>query len=344
VEKYPSKADVLKATEFRRSTINRETTTPRSLAELVTHYAEHELPNKGIYTQEVYEGYISNWIIPKWGSDLLSAIRTVAIESWLGTVPLANGSKSKVRNIMSALYSHAIRWEMHDKNPITLVRQSTKRERIPAVLTVDELKALLAQLTGAHYAMVYVAATTGLRVSEILGLRWQDCDFHAGEINLSQGVVRQYETEMKTEASRKPVPMEEGLADVLAEWRSQCAYNQNSDWVFASVDMHGMRPLTPNAAIQKRIRPAALRAGITKHIGWHTLRHSFGTLLKANGEDVATVQALMRHASASTTLHYVQAVTPAKRQAQRAIVRQLDPSRTLGRTQAIENTAGARPE
>jgi len=70
--------------------------------------------------------------------------------------------------------------------------------------------------------------------------------------------------------------------------------------------------------MEDHIRPAAIRAGITKRIGWHTLRHTFGTLLKANGEDVATVQAFMRHANVSVTMnHYVQAVTPAKRKAQR---------------------------
>jgi site-specific recombinase XerD len=74
--------------------------------------------------------------------------------------------------------------------------------------------------------------------------------------------------------------------------------------------------------MEDHIRPAAKRAGITKRSGWHTLRHTFGTLLKANGEDVVTVQALMRHANVSVTMNtYVQAVTPAKRRAQRGIIK-----------------------
>jgi integrase len=63
---------------------------------------------------------------------------------------------------------------------------------------------------------------------------------------------------------------------------------------------------------------------LSKRIGWHTLRHTFGTPLKAHGEDVATVQALMRHANVSVTMNtYVQALTPAKRKAQRGILEQI---------------------
>jgi integrase len=330
VEQYPTKAAALKACEFRRSTINRETVTPRTLAELVAHYQEHELPIKTPYTKEVYEGYLKTWVTPKWGKYLLSEIRTVNVEAWLKTLPLADGSKAKVRNILSALYSHAQRWEFYNRNPITLVRQSAKRKRTPDVLTADELRALLAELSGVYYTMVYVAAVTGVRASELLALRWSDCDFSAGEINLGRGVVRQNIGSMKTEASKKPIPMEEPLADVLIEWRSQCGYNQDSDWIFASPDKQGRQPLWANSAMEKHIRPAATRAGIQKRVGWHTLRHTFGTLLKASGTDSKVIQELLRHANISVTMDkYVQATTPAKRRAQREIVRQLCPSCAL---------------
>lgn len=326
-EEFPTKASALKACRFRRANINGVAKTPRTIAELVTHYTEKELPTKTPYTQEVYKGYITKWITPKWGTCSLSEVRTVQVEAWLGTLKLSNGSRAKVRNIMSALFAHAMRWEFFDRNPITLVRQSAKRQRTPEVLTADELNALLVELTGIYWVMGYVAATTGLRVSELLALKWQDCDFEAGEIRLSRGIVRQHIGQMKTEASRKPVPMESGLADVLTNWRGQCAYNQPEDYIFASIEMDGKQPLWPNSAMEKHIRPAALRAKITKRIGWHTLRHTFGTLLKANGADVATVQAMMRHANASVTMdRYVQAVTPAKREAQRSIAGLLDPN------------------
>jgi site-specific recombinase XerD len=76
--------------------------------------------------------------------------------------------------------------------------------------------------------------------------------------------------------------------------------------------------------MKRYIKPVAKKAGITKNIGWHTFRHSFGTLLKANGEDIKTVQELLRHANSRITLDvYTQAVTSNKRAAQSKVVRMM---------------------
>jgi len=72
------------------------------------------------------------------------------------------------------------------------------------------------------------------------------------------------------------------------------------------------------------IKPVAQKAGITKNIGWHTFRHSVGTLLKANGEDIKAVQELLRHANSRITLDvYTQAVTSNKRAAQSKVGRMM---------------------
>lgn len=321
VEQYANKKAAMQVCDRLRANINRESRVPRTVAELVSHYQQHELPNKTPYTGEVYTGYLKTWILPTWSGQSLSDVRTVAVEAWLPTLPLASGTRAKLRNLMHALFNHAMRWEFFDRNPITLVRQSAKRERIPDVLTVEEIGKLLSELREPWRTAVYVAVTTGLRVSELLALKWADVDFSAGEIKLSRGIVRQRIGEMKTEASRKPVPMDAGLADVLTNWREVAPYNQGADYIFASPDRHGRQPYWPNAAMEDHIRPAAQRAGISKRVGWHTMRHTFGTLVNSEGADVATTQALMRHANASITMdRYVQAVTPAKRAAHSRLV------------------------
>jgi integrase len=324
VEQYPTKSAARKASELLRANINRETRTPRTFGQLAYHYTQNELPNKTPYTAEVYTGYLKTWILPKWEDLSLSDVKSVAVETWLKSVQLAPGTKAKLRNLMHAVYNHAMRWEFMDRNPITLVRQSAKRSRTPDVLTVEEIGKLLGALADPWRTAVYVAVTTGLRVSELLALKWADVDFAAGEIRLSRGVVRQHIGLMKTEASRKPVPLDAGLAEVLTSWRGRCPYNQDADFIFGSPDKNGNQPYWPTAGMENHVLPAALKAGIGKRIGWHTLRHTFGTLVKSQGADVATTQALMRHANASITMdRYVQAVTPAKREAQSRIVKSI---------------------
>jgi integrase len=314
----------LKRCEEIRRNINREVRSPRTFGELADHYTEHELPNKSPYTGEVYANFLKTWVSPKWTEYLLSDIKTVAVESWLSTLTLSPGTKAKLRNIMHAIFNHAMRWEFASRNPITLVRQSAKRTRVPEVLTVEEIVALLSELRDPWRTAIYVGVTTGLRVSELLALKWADVDFVTGEICLSRGIVRQRIGTMKTEASRKPLPLDTGLAIVLANWRGRCPYNQDADYIFGSPDKQGKQPYWPTAAMEKHVRPAATRAGIQKRIGWHVLRHTFGTLVKSQGADVATTQALLRHANASITMdRYVQAVTPAKREAQSRIVKSL---------------------
>jgi len=187
VDQLPTKSDAMKACEPLRANINREASTPRTVADLVAHYEQKEMPedgSKSFSTRKAYQSYFKNWIVPVWGSYRLSAVKTVAVEDWLRTLSLAPGTKAKMRNIMSALFTHAMRHELTYRNPIKLVRQSAKRQSVPEVLTAEEIRALLSELSGPYYVMAFMAAVTGLRVSELLALKWGDVDFNVGEIRL----------------------------------------------------------------------------------------------------------------------------------------------------------------
>jgi integrase len=95
---------------------------------------------------------------------------------------------------------------------------------------------------------------------------------------------------------------------------------------FTSPKMHGVQPYWPENLLRRHMRPAAKRAGTTKLVGWHSFRRTFATLLKGSGEDVKTTQELMRHASSRITMDvYAQALTPAKRSAQRKLAELIKP-------------------
>ena len=152
-------------------------------------------------------------------------------------------------------------------------------------------------------------------------LKWGDVDFPHLQMDIRRSIYLRHVGHGKTEASRKPVPLAERVAADLWLWKESTPYRQADDWVFASPHRQGRYPFWPDAVLQKVIQPAALRAGIRKRIGWHTFRHTFSTLLIANGENVKVVQELMRHASSRCTLEvYSQAHNQAKRRAQERLV------------------------
>ena len=350
VEEFPTEASAQSAADALRLEINEQT--PRqqlrqiSIETLVEHYRQHEMPDifykkkqlpeavaedenrKSYATQDTYEGYLNKWILPRWKSYRLPDIKAVQVEQWLKSLPLAPGSKAKIRNIMSALYSHALRWEWVNRNPISSVRQSAKRRKIPVVLTIEQIRDFVANLTEPCRTAVLLGLGSGLRVGELLGLKWEDVNFEALEVNVTRSVVKQKITHCKTEASRKPIPLDPELAEVLLNWRLQSPYPLTTNWVFASPHRKGKQPYWPGALFRQHLKPALEAAEIPGSVGWHTLRHTFGTLMKANGEDIKTIQELLRHANYKVTADtYTQAVTPTKRAAQTKLVKMILPLR-----------------
>jgi integrase len=347
VKEYRTAAAARKALDAMRLKVNEPSTRLHHLritvGQLIEHYKAKELgadrPGKAETTCDIYRFILKNWIEPKWGSYRLLDIKTAEVEEWLRApmqskastpAPLAPGTRGKIRNIFSALFSHAIRWEFIDRNPITGpsrgsgVRQTSKRLRTPDVLTAQEIAAILERLQPRERAIVFLAASTGFRASEMRGLQWQDVDFDACTINLRRGVVGKHVGETKTAGSRRLVPISPELAAVLTQLRAASGYNQPGDWILASTDKQGKTPLWLDTLMERKIRPAVAAAKIAKRVTWHVFRHSYATLLKGNGEDVKTVQESLRHATVRMTMEtYTQAIPEHVRQAQERVSGQL---------------------
>src|SRR5271157_3707385 len=160
LEEYPTrKAAESAARVFCLDLVDRgsEALVKITMQELVAHFREHELVDRGEEgrahsTRDRCESVLNRWVLPRWGKTPISEIRTIAVEEWLRSIARARGTRSKIRNTMSALFNHAIRWGLTPSNPITGpvrgsgVRQSAKRERIPEILEVEEFQRLQAEL------------------------------------------------------------------------------------------------------------------------------------------------------------------------------------------------------
>src|SRR4051812_39127656 len=132
--------------------------------------------------------------------------------------------------------------------------------------------------------------TTGLRQSELFGLRWSDLDFTTGEINVVRSVVHGVVSRCKTESSAKPIPISPLVAEMLKEWRKVAPFPSVDDWVFASKSAKGKRPIWGQSIMRKQIHPVIEKLGIEKRIGWHTFRHSYSSLLRHLGTDIKVQQ------------------------------------------------------
>lgn len=330
VEHYPDMDAARRAVAGLLVEINsdgrRASSNSMTVAQLCDHFEQRELAKGNTWrsysTKKTYAVYLKRWVNPHWGKYELSAIRTIQVESWLRRLPLAKSSCAKIRNLMSALFNHACRYELFNHNPISLVRQGAKRRTIPSVLTPAEIKVLLGGLGLRERTLVLLAASTGLRQSELFGVKWADIDFDLHTMSVTRSIVHGVVGPCKTESSQKPVPLHPSVSAELIQWREVCRYVKPDDWVFASRRHRGRRPYWGQAILRRYIRPVAESVGIQKRIGWHTFRHTYSTLLRSVGTEFKVMQELLRHSSLRSTLDvYTQAISPAKHAAQAAVLR-----------------------
>ena len=355
VEEYPAKNKKLHEA-VTRLRVNINTDGPNELTSItmskaVEHYSVRELSDcgaegKAYSTRSRKTQLLNRWVLPHWGKMELRAIKTVAVEEWLKTLvtakfgepkPLAGGTREKIRDAMSCIFNHAIRWEFTDRNPVTGptkrsgVRVSAKRERTPDILEIQEVQSLLAALGVREKAMVFLDMPSGLRRGELAGLKWEDFDFNKLHVSVTRSLVDQHVGPVKTEASRKLMPIDEFVARDLLAWYAVTPYKKPSDYVWATDAnragaKRGKQPVWLSTVMRDYIQPVARSLGIEKKMSWHTFRHTFSSILKANGEDVKLVQELLRHSTSRMTLDtYTQALGPDKRAAQSKVVRMIRP-------------------
>ena len=170
----------------------------------------------------------------------MEQIKPLLVEDWLKKLDLAPKSKSHLKNLMRVLFNAAMRWELipYQHNPMSLVRvkDSSKRQRQPKALSVEEFRKLLEHVPEPFRTMCIVAMCLGLRVSEILGLKWKDIDWEGLRLAVRQAYVYGHEGELKTQASQRWMPLDRLLAEKLrgAQNEVRFARRVREAWVFAN--------------------------------------------------------------------------------------------------------------
>jgi integrase len=157
--------------------------------------------------------------------------------------------------------------------------------------------------------IIRVAAYAGLRQGELLALRWRDIDFAGSALTIARAMSAGVESSTKSGRVRR-VPLADQPAAALDRTSRRDHFTSPHDLVFCNALG---RPLD-GSALRRRYRRAQAAAGV-RALRFHDLRHTFGSLLAAQGVDVVAIQKAMGHSALTTTSRYLHA-RPASEQAQ----------------------------
>ncbi len=178
----------------------------------------------------------------------------------------------------------------------TLHQAGTEHEK-PKALTEDELRRLLSHVPDQWRLFVELVAHTGLRIGEAVALQWRDVDLTARRLSVRRRWYRNAYAAPKSRYGRRSIPLTPGMTHRLTQHRGP-ATPPDDALVFPS---RADTPLDPANLSDRVLKPAAAKAGVP-WAGWHTLRHTCGTLLFRHGANAKQVQHWLGHHSPAFTL------------------------------------------
>jgi integron integrase len=282
-----------------------------------------------IRTEQAYIGWIRRFILfhnKKYPAEMSKP----EIEAFLTHLAVArrvaSSTQNQALNSILFLYRQVLNIDVPWLEDVT---RAKKPQRLPVVLTKDEVKAVLSRLDGTLGLVSQLLYGTGMRLMECIRLRVKDVDFTRSEIIIRDGKGSKDRVTMLPEKLKPvlmqhlervrslhgqdlsenmgcvylPFALERKYPSACREWSWQYVFPAKSVSTDPRTGRRARHHISPQS-VQRAIKLAIRQANIGKPASTHTLRHSFATHLLESGYDIRTVQELLGHADVSTTMIY----------------------------------------
>jgi integrase len=248
---------------------------------------------------EDYDRTLRNHFMPHLGDVKLTKLSHEMVQALYGALEdsgVGAPTINKLHRILHVAFKQAVMWRRMSTNITDLVEPPRVSKRPPRVFNESEIHRFLEAVRGTEFETVFVlAVTTGMRQSEILGLRWKDVDLATSYVSLLQQCYRGRTTELKTVAARRRLPLPPIALESLARRKAARALrvlDPEADHVFEGVASWMLR--------EPFLR--VLRKNKLPKLKFHDLRHTYATLLIHKGNTAPEVAKLMGHSSPVVTM------------------------------------------
>lgn len=285
------------------------------------------LPTLKLSTQRGYRLVLGRHLLPYFGDWRLCDISKLDVQ-WFITEKFRQGlawqTARNVWTVLSSILDSAVEYGHLAVNPAHGVKfppQAPRRE--PKNLPPEAFARLLAHLREPFKTMVALAALTGLRVSELLALRWQAVNLASGTLRVSESVYEGRFQKPKSEKGIRTIPIGPLTRWLLKNHRERSVRLNPEDLIFPN--QRG-RPYQGRNLLRRVLQPAGQAAG-NGRVTWHQFRHVHSTLLHDLGVPAKVAQQQLGHATVETTLDvYTHAIPETHRRAVEALERVLFPN------------------
>jgi integrase len=324
-ETYRTKADVRTLADKILAPINSGIITPESSMQVSDFIENHYLPHvKATLRASTYKDYGDVWrchVNERLGKVTLRDFRTVHGQRLIqGIDGIGHTSLLRVKSFLSGVFTYCKQEGILDGvNPMqgVKVRGRATKAKMP-VYSIEEIETAIYALQEPARTIFAVAAFSGLRLSELRGLRWSDYD--GNSLQVSRSVWRTHVSAPKTAESEAAVPVLPILARALEGHKKRCKNPTSDSYIFAgerfgaplNLANLARRVIKPNIESCSKCKKARAKHNKEDHTfeldaslvwkGWHALRRGLATNLDALGIRPRVIQSILRHASMATTM------------------------------------------